>query len=136
MLAIYALGCGGKVLPESKGFYLMMDGQVLVEYDKRRRGPISRAQYKANGYKPALDRLPAEGPAKVLKDRVNFEAVSMTTKTASHRLGLDLGRQTEGLLDNALQRAFTDPPAASPNAFGSSRTLNQVICSWSTPRDQ
>jgi hypothetical protein len=50
----------------AKGLHLMGDGQVLVEYDKRRRGPISRAQYKANGYKPACDRLPAEAPPKVL----------------------------------------------------------------------
>jgi hypothetical protein len=61
-------------LSVAKGLYLMSDGQVLVEYDKRRRGPISRAQYKANGYKPACDRLPAEASPKVLKDRLNAGA--------------------------------------------------------------
>ena len=38
----------------AKGLYLMSDGQVLVEYGKRRRVPIPSAQYKANGYKPAV----------------------------------------------------------------------------------
>jgi hypothetical protein len=42
----------------AKGLYLMSDGQVLVEYDKRRRVPIPSAQYKANGYKPPCDKLP------------------------------------------------------------------------------
>ena len=36
----------------AKGLYLMPDGQVLVEYGRRRRVPISPAQYKANGYSP------------------------------------------------------------------------------------
>jgi hypothetical protein len=58
----------------AKGLHLMGDGQVLVEYDKRRRGPISRAQYKANGYKPACDRLPAEAPPKVLTHVANNDA--------------------------------------------------------------
>jgi hypothetical protein len=41
----------------AKGLYLMSDGQVLVEYGKRRRVPIPSAQYKANGYKPPCDKL-------------------------------------------------------------------------------
>ena len=41
----------------AKGLYLTSDGQVLVEYSKRRRVPISFAQYKANGYKPPCDKL-------------------------------------------------------------------------------
>ena len=36
----------------AKGLYLTSNGQVLVEYGKRRRVPIPSAQYKANGYKP------------------------------------------------------------------------------------
>jgi hypothetical protein len=42
----------------AKGLYLMSDGQVLVEYGKRRRVPIPSAQYKANGYKPPCDKVP------------------------------------------------------------------------------
>jgi hypothetical protein len=44
----------------AKGLYRMSDGQVLVEYDKRRRVPIPSAQYKANGYKPPCDKFPPE----------------------------------------------------------------------------
>jgi hypothetical protein len=61
-------------LSVAKGLFLMSDGQVLVEYDKRRRGSISRAQYKANGYRPACDKLPAEAPSKRLKDLAHAEA--------------------------------------------------------------
>jgi hypothetical protein len=43
----------------AKGLYLMHDGQVLVEYGKR-RVPISPAQYRANGYRPPCDKLPPE----------------------------------------------------------------------------
>ena len=43
----------------AKGLYLMRDGQVLVEYG-RRRVPISAAQYRANGYRPPCDKLPPE----------------------------------------------------------------------------
>jgi hypothetical protein len=57
----------------AKGLYLMPDGQVLVEYDKRRRVPISPAQYKANGYKPPRDKLPAEAPSKVLTEVAHAE---------------------------------------------------------------
>ena len=49
----------------AKGLYLTSDGQVLVEYSKRRRVPISSAQYKANGYKPPCEKLPPEVPRKV-----------------------------------------------------------------------
>src|SRR5271170_1653615 len=40
----------------AKGIYRMPDGQVMVDYG-RRRAPISRAQYKANGYQPTYDKL-------------------------------------------------------------------------------
>ena len=43
----------------AKGLYRMRDGQVLVEYGKR-RVPISHAQYRANGYRPSCDKLPRE----------------------------------------------------------------------------
>jgi hypothetical protein len=43
----------------ASGLYLLRDGQVLVAYGAR-RVPISRAQYRANGYRPPVDKLPAE----------------------------------------------------------------------------
>ena len=49
----------------AKGLYLMPDGQVLVEYGRHRRVPIPPAQYKANGYSPSCDKLPAEAPREV-----------------------------------------------------------------------
>lgn len=58
----------------AKGLYLTSDGQVLVEYSKRRRVPISFAQYKANGYKPPCDKLPPEVPRKALKELAHAEA--------------------------------------------------------------
>jgi hypothetical protein len=51
----------------AKGLYLRTEGQVLVEYGKRRRVPIPSAQYKADGYKPAYDKLPPEVPRKAPK---------------------------------------------------------------------
>jgi hypothetical protein len=57
----------------AKGLYRMSDGQVLVEYGKRRRVPIPSAQYKANGYNPPCDKLPPEVPRKVCKEFVQAE---------------------------------------------------------------
>ena len=57
----------------AKGLYLMSDGQVLVEDDKRRRVPIPSAQYKANGYKPPCDKLPPEVPLKARKESAHAE---------------------------------------------------------------
>jgi hypothetical protein len=58
----------------AKGLYLMPDGQVLVEYGRRRRVPIPPAQYKANGYRPPCGKLPAEAPRKVPKELAHAEA--------------------------------------------------------------
>jgi hypothetical protein len=58
----------------AKGLYLQSDGQVLVEYGKRRRVPIPCAQYKANGYKPPCDKLPPEVPRKARKEFADAEA--------------------------------------------------------------
>lgn len=58
----------------AKGLYLTSDGQVLVEYGKRRRVPISFAQYKANGYKTPCDKLPPEVPRKARKELAHAEA--------------------------------------------------------------
>ena len=51
----------------AKGLCLMRDGQVLVEYGNR-RVPISFAQYRANGYKPACDKLPPEALPKAIAE--------------------------------------------------------------------
>jgi hypothetical protein len=58
----------------AKGLYLMSDGQVLVEYGKRRRVPIPSAQYKANGCQPPCDKLPPEVPRKARKEFARAEA--------------------------------------------------------------
>jgi hypothetical protein len=41
------------------GLYLTPAGQVVVEYGSRRI-PMLPAQYKANGYRPALEKLAAK----------------------------------------------------------------------------
>ena len=43
------------------GLYVVQDGSVMVAYGPRHI-PISYAQYKANGYKPALEKLVAKSP--------------------------------------------------------------------------
>ena len=58
----------------AKGLYLMSNGQVLVEYGKRRRVPTPSAQYKANGYKPPCDKLPPEVPLKAREEFAHAEA--------------------------------------------------------------
>jgi hypothetical protein len=40
------------------GLYVTQNGSVMVSYG-RKYIPISCAQYKANGYKPPLEKLPA-----------------------------------------------------------------------------
>ena len=57
----------------AKGLYLMRDGQVLVEYGRRRRVPIPPAQYKANGYRPPCHQLPAEAPPRARKELAHTE---------------------------------------------------------------
>jgi hypothetical protein len=44
------------------GLYVMRDGSVMVAYGQRHI-PISGAQYKANGYKPPLEKLAVKSPA-------------------------------------------------------------------------
>jgi hypothetical protein len=43
------------------GLYVLSDGSVMVAYGPRHI-PISCAQYKANGYKPVLEKLAAKSP--------------------------------------------------------------------------
>jgi len=45
------------------GLYVMQGGSVMVAYG-RRRIVISCAEYKANGYKPPLEKLPMKSPDK------------------------------------------------------------------------
>ena len=58
----------------AKGLYLTSNGQVLVEYGKRRRVPIPSAQYKANGYKPPCNKLPPEVPREAREELAHAEA--------------------------------------------------------------
>ncbi len=44
------------------GLYVMQDGSVMVAYGQRRI-LISCAEYKANGYKPVLEKLAVKSPA-------------------------------------------------------------------------
>ena len=44
------------------GLYVMPDGSVMVAYGQR-LVPITCAQYKANGYKPPLEKLAVKSPA-------------------------------------------------------------------------
>jgi hypothetical protein len=52
----------------ASGVYRLADGRAMVDYGKR-RGPISCAQYKANGYRPPYEKLPAETPKEAKRDR-------------------------------------------------------------------
>lgn len=59
----------------AKGLCLMRNGYVLVEYGKRRVA-IPPAQYKANGYSPPYDRLPAEASPKARKEPAQVETLN------------------------------------------------------------
>jgi hypothetical protein len=43
------------------GLYILPDGRVVVEFGARQI-PLPRAQYQANGYKPAFEKLLAKSP--------------------------------------------------------------------------
>jgi hypothetical protein len=58
----------------------MRNGQVLVEYGKR-RVPISPAQYRANGYRPLCDKLPPEALPNVVAEA----EFAMTALTREHK---------------------------------------------------
>ena len=60
-------GAQEKELGMATGLYVLQDGTVMVAYGTRKI-PIPNAQYKANGYKPSLDklkRIPPEAGAAV-----------------------------------------------------------------------
>jgi hypothetical protein len=61
------------------GLYMLRDGSVMVAYGPRRI-PISRSQYKANGYKPALEKLATELPHA-------YTARPQSGAAQGHRLG-------------------------------------------------
>jgi hypothetical protein len=51
------------------GLYVLPDGSVMVAYGLRHI-PISCAQYRANGHKPALEKLPVAKSLGLQKARV------------------------------------------------------------------
>jgi hypothetical protein len=51
------------------GLYVLPDRSVMVSYG-RRQIPISCAQYKANGYKPALEKLTVTNSLTAQKSRI------------------------------------------------------------------
>ena len=71
----------------AKGLYLLRDGQVLVEYGKR-RVPISPAQYRANGYRPSCDKLLLALPNVVAETEF-----AKTTLTRAHKGVAELWRK-------------------------------------------
>ena len=52
----------------ASGLYVMQDGSVMVAYGTRRIA-ISCSQYKANGYKPALEKLMTTSPLGCISPR-------------------------------------------------------------------
>ena len=64
------------------GLYVMQDGSVMVAYGHRRI-PMSFAQYKANGYKPALEKLAVKSPA-AHKSKVCPEPAHCRGKQRAH----------------------------------------------------
>ena len=82
----------------AKGLCLMRNGQVLVEYGKRRVA-IPPAQYKANGYSPPYDRLPPEALPKARKEPAPIETLNATSaphawSTISHPVQQTKPRQS------------------------------------------
>lgn len=74
----------------ARGVYRMPDGQVMVDYGSRRQSPISRAQYKANGYQPTYDKLgvkPLQGakgePRPARRDRPTAQNISSEAPTGN-----------------------------------------------------
>ena len=63
------------------GLYVMQDGSVMVAYGQR-HVPISCAQYKANGYKPPLEKLAVKSPA-VHKGAADYGHIPHSASIAS-----------------------------------------------------
>jgi hypothetical protein len=68
------------------GLYLTPDGRVMVAYGNRRIA-ISRAEYKANGYKPSIEKLKVKAPSEnKLSGRSAIVSADATNSTKSRRL--------------------------------------------------
>ena len=68
------------------GLYLLPDGSVMVGYGPRHI-PISCAQYKANGYKPVLEKLVAKSPGAnktLVRAGVTRPDSSLSHQTSAH----------------------------------------------------
>jgi hypothetical protein len=67
----------------ASGLYVTPDGKIMVAYGARQI-PLSCAQYKANGYKPAFDKLLVKSP------NTTVPSVSVLPSTV---LGREAGRR-------------------------------------------
>ena len=65
------------------GLYVLPDRSVMVAYGPRHI-PISCAQYKANGYKPALEKLMVTNSFAAQKPRVSLPGESLADWTQGH----------------------------------------------------
>jgi hypothetical protein len=54
------------------GLYVMQEGSVMVAYGTRHIA-ISYAQYKANGYKPTLEKLMTRSPSARISSRFGLK---------------------------------------------------------------
>ena len=65
------------------GLYLMNDETIMVDYGGRKI-PISRAQYRANGYKPAIEKL-IEGTTRCGKSSSSLSGARETNELRLRR---------------------------------------------------
>ena len=65
------------------GLYVLHDGSVVVAYGHRQI-PISCAQYKANGYKPPMEKLTVTNALTAQKSRVSPPGESPADWTHGH----------------------------------------------------
>jgi hypothetical protein len=69
----------------ASGLYLMNNETIMVDYGTRKI-PISRAQYRANGYKPAVENL-IEGPQRSGKSSAVPSVLGRPHESKKLRLG-------------------------------------------------
>jgi hypothetical protein len=65
------------------GLYLMDDGTIMVDYGTRQI-PISSAQYRANGYKPQIEKL-MNARSRCCKPQSSLSTHSETNDFRLHR---------------------------------------------------
>lgn len=92
------------------GLYVLPDGSVMVAYG-RRQIPVSCAQYKANGYKPALEKLTGPNSLTAQKSRVPPPRGSPADWTQGR---LQLGHLRAPDLAGASSQAASDTRAGGP----------------------